>query len=443
MGRLWLPLAAAHLALLGVFDLGRRPLAFYALLALAFAAFLRAVPALEKKDDLRLGEVLLVAALLRLLLLPLPPSLSDDTLRYVWDGRVVAAGFDPYALPPEAAELAGLRDPLWQVMPHQKVPTVYPPLALGFFAMAVQLPEPLVSLKMLLALLDLLGCAWLFRLAQALGLPPGRALFYAWNPLVVLEVAGMGHVDALMAALSIAAVLLLARGKAAGAAAVAAGAVAAKLLPILALPAWTRRSPRPLVFGASAGGLLLAIFLPLALAEGGLPPGLRIYGQTWEFNGPLFEPLWRLIDAAELAPRVKSGLDWLKGLEGLAGWRESLDALYPFVYPQLLAKALLAVGLLVFLTRLGWRPPAPAIAIGRALAGLLIASSTVYPWYLIGLLPWAALCRRRAWLLASLLLPLAYLPRFWPALHLFPWIHLLIWLPVFGLLLRDETWSID
>ncbi len=163
-----------------------------------------------------------------------------------------------------------------------------------------------------------------------------------------------------------------------------------------------------------------------------MPPGLRIYGQTWEFNGPLFEPLWRLIDAGGLAPRVKAGLDWLKGA---TGWQESLDALYPFVYPQLLAKALLAAGLLVFLARLWWRPPAPAIAIGRALAGLLVASSTVYPWYLVGLLPWAALCRRRAWLLASLLMPLAYLPRFWPALHLFPWIHLLIWLPVFGLLL--------
>lgn len=440
MGRLWLPLAAAHLALLVIFDFGHRPLAFFAVLALAFAAFLRAVPALEKKEGLRLPDVLLVAALLRLLLIPLPPALSEDTLRYLWDGRVAAAGFDPYALPPEAAELAGLRDPLWQVMPHQKVPTVYPPLALGLFAAASRLPEPLSSLKTLLSLLDLIGCAWLFRLAVQLGLPPARSLFYAWNPLVVLEVAGMGHVDALMAMLSIAAVLLLARGKSAGAAAAAVAAVAAKLLPILALPAWTRRSPRPFVFGAVAGVLLLAVFLPLAIAEGGLPPGLRIYGQTWEFNGPLFEPLWRLIDAGGLAPRVKAGLD---GLKGLTGWQESLDALYPFVYPQLIAKALLALGLLVFLARLGWRPPAPAIAIGRALAGLLVASSTVYPWYLVGLLPWAALCRRRAWLLASLLMPLAYLPRFWPSLHLFPWIHLLIWLPVFGLLLRDENWSID
>lgn len=423
-----------------IFDFGRRPAAFFAVLAVAFVAFLRAVPELEKRGDLRLPEVLVVAALLRLLLIPVPPSLSEDTLRYVWDGRVVVAGFDPYALPPEAEELASLRDPLWQVMPHQKVPTVYPPLALGLFAMASRLPEPLSSFKILLSLLDLLGCACLFLAARELGLPPARSLFYAWNPLVVLEVAGMGHIDALMTMLAILAVWLLARGRSAGAAAAAAGAVAAKLLPILALPAWTRRAPRPLLFAAVAGALLVAVFLPVALAEGGLPPGLKIYGRTWEFNGPLFEPLWRLIDALDLVPRVKAGLDFVKDQ---TGWQESVNRLYPWVYPQLLAKAMLALGLLAFLARLYLEPPAPAIAIGRSLAALLVASSTVYPWYLVGLLPWAALCRRRAWLLASILAPLSYLPRFWPSLPLFPWIHLAIWLPVFALLLREKNWSID
>ena len=28
-----------------------------------------------------------------------------------------------------------------------------------------------------------------------------------------------------------------------------------------------------------------------------MPPGLVRYAVSWEFNGPLFEPLWRLLDA--------------------------------------------------------------------------------------------------------------------------------------------------
>ena len=43
-----------------------------------------------------------------------PPQSSDDMYRYMWDGRVQAAGIDPYAYVPSAPQLAHLRDPfLW------------------------------------------------------------------------------------------------------------------------------------------------------------------------------------------------------------------------------------------------------------------------------------------------------------------------------------------
>lgn len=433
-------LIAAHFVMFLLFDLGRRPWVACGVLLLAFAAAFGAVRLLERGPAPPLRTVLAVAALLRLLLIPLPTSLSEDSLRYVWDGKVVAAGFDPYRLTPNAPELAALRDPLWEQMPHRDVPTVYPPLALALFAVVSHLPMPVTAIKILLSLIDLLGCALLYRLAILLDVHPARTLFYAWNPLVVLETAGMGHIDALMTALSIAAVWLLARGRPAGAATAAAGAVAAKLLPLLALPLWLRRSGRPVIFGAVAAALLVVLFLPLVLPAGGLPPGLLVYGATWEWNGPVFEPLWRLIDRLDLVPAVKSGLDRLKEATGR---HEAIDPLYHWVYPQLLAKLCLLSGLGIFLFLLFLRPPPPAIAIGRAFGALLLASATVFPWYLIGILPWAALCRRRSWLLASALLPLAYLPRFVPGLTVFPFIFALVWVPVGILLLREKTWSFD
>jgi hypothetical protein len=39
-----------------------------------------------------------------------PPRSSDDLYRYLWDGRVQAAGINPYRYVPAAPELAGLRD---------------------------------------------------------------------------------------------------------------------------------------------------------------------------------------------------------------------------------------------------------------------------------------------------------------------------------------------
>jgi alpha-1,6-mannosyltransferase len=435
--RLVLPPLAAHGALLLFFDPGRRPWTSLLLLSAAFAVFFFAVNRAEKSEaELPLRHLLLVAAGLRLLLLPLPASLSDDTLRYLWDGRVLLAGFDPYRLAPDDQLLAPLRDADWEAMPHRQVPTVYPPLAQALFLAAAALPAPFHSLKILLSAIDLLGCLLLFRLAAILAVPRARVLFYAWNPLVALETAGMGHVDALMAALAVAAVWLLARGRPGRAALAAAGAVAAKLLPLMALPIWLRRSGRPWLFGGVAALALLALFLPLFAA--GPPPGLLIYAERWEFNGPIFEPLWRLIDRLDLTPRVKLGLD---RLETFGGW--GLDPYYRLVYPQLLAKLCLAAGLGAFLFRLLLRPPPPAIAFGRAFGAYILCSATVYPWYLVGILPFAALCRRRSWLLASALLPLAYLPRLFPGLVLYPYIHLLIWLPILLLLLREENWSFD
>lgn len=433
-----LPLLAAHAGLLYCFDLGRRPGLTLIFLFLAFLAWIRAYFVWEKDAAApSLGLVLGVAALLRCLLLPLPPTLSDDTLRYVWDGRVLAAGLDPYQLAPEAEELAPLRDDLWENMPHREVPTVYPPLALLVFTVASQLPEPLIAVKILLFLADLLGCALLYRLASHLELPVVRVLLYAWNPLVVLETAGMGHVDVLMATCTIAAVLLLARGRAAAAGVAAAGAVLAKLIPVLVLPFFLRRSPRPWIFLATAALVLAAALLPILLT-GGIPRGLLIYGQRWEFNGPLFEPLWRLIAAVDPIAAIKGGLDTLKEW---TGQHELVNRFYPLVYPQLLAKLVLVAGLGIFLLRLLWQAPPPPIAAGRVWGAFLLCTATVYPWYLVAMLPWAALCRRRSWLLASALLPLSYLPQKVPGLELFPGIFLLIWLPVGLLLLKEKPWS--
>ena len=184
------PLVAAHVALLVLFDLAERPVLTLLILAAAFVFYWRAAKRLE--PSVSAPVILLVAILLRLLLLPLPPTLSDDLLRYAWDGNVVRAGFNPYLLAPEAPELSPLRDALWERMPHKHVQTVYPPLAMALFSMAGWLPWPLLSVKILLCFVEIGGCWLLIRLARRLGLPAGRAAWYCWSPLAVLEGRGDG-----------------------------------------------------------------------------------------------------------------------------------------------------------------------------------------------------------------------------------------------------------
>ncbi|HEY0555780.1 MAG TPA: hypothetical protein VGG20_16115 [Thermoanaerobaculia bacterium] len=429
-----LPLVAANLGLLLVFDLAHHLVPTLALLGAAFLMLLFAAPRLEAARGRVSGAVLLGALLLRLPLLPLPPSLSDDVLRYLWDGKVAAAGFNPYALAPAAEKLTPLRDEIWRRLPHRSIPTVYPPLSLAAFSIAIRTPFPMPVWKLMAAGADLAACWLLLLVARKLGVPEGRTVWYAWNPLVALEVAGMGHVDVLGAAAVVGAVLLLLppvrRG---GAAALAAAGVLAKLVPFAALPMWARQSGRPWRFLGAAGGLVAVAMLPVALATGGVPPGLVTYGVSWEFDGPLFEPLWRLLAAAGAAPALAHGLDRLKSLTGIY---HGLNPLYPYLYPQFLAKLLLAAGLAAAVAA-SLRERDPATGTGRLLGRLLLCSATVYPWYLLWVLPWAALRRDAAWLALSALILLSYLPQF-AGVALWPWVYLGIWGPFAALVLLER-----
>ncbi|MFN7960365.1 MAG: hypothetical protein U0002_03770 [Thermoanaerobaculia bacterium] len=422
------PLLATQLALAVLGDPARHLGVFLVLETLAFSALGWAGWWLARSP--RAGEgagaLLLVAALLRLLLLPLPATLSADLGRYVWDGRVLLAGENPYREAPDSPRLAELRNDAWSRLHHKSVPTVYPPLALGVFALASAAgDQAALWLKATFGLADCLACWLLLHLARGLGSPPQRWIWYAWNPLVCLEGAGMGHLDTLAVALLLAGAwaFWLRRGALAGTW-VGLGIVA-KLAPLFVLPAWGRaRGGGPkLVLAALA--LAFALWLPFLVDLGGIPPGLLIYGISWEFDGPLYEPLWRGLAWLRLDHWLAVQLDHAKAWLGHDSW---WNHFYPYLYPQLLAKMVLGLGALaVILNSLRPRGPWPSRN-RRLFGGLLLCSATVYPWYLLWVLPWAALTAHRGWLLLSASILLSYLAQL-RGISLWPWLYLLVWAP--------------
>ena len=96
---------------------GLSDLAVLAALWLAFAVgalLVRRVPARPAAAVILIG-----GAAMQLAALTAPPHTSDDVYRYIWDGRVQAAGIDPYRYVPAASELAGLRERfLWPPASH-------------------------------------------------------------------------------------------------------------------------------------------------------------------------------------------------------------------------------------------------------------------------------------------------------------------------------------
>ncbi len=326
-----------------------------------------------------------------------PPHGSDDLYRYVWDGRVQAAGIDPYSYVPSAPQLAGLRDPAlwpdhptaWCVAPGTADPdsagpltagctlinrpavhTIYPPVAEAYFTVvylfgpspggyrSVQLAAVVVSGAVALALLALLHRS---------RRPLWPAALWAWCPLVAIQEGNNAHVDVLSALLTVCALGLLARARrtrgTVGGAALLGLAVAAKFDPVLAVPASLRR--RPFAVLAAVAGAFAATYVPHLIAVGtkviGFLPGyLREEGYD---NGSRF------------------------ALLGLVVHGKPATALAALV--------LIVTALAVYRTADENRPWRGAtVMTGTA----LLVTTPLYPWYAIPLVALVALDGRVEWL---------------------------------------------
>ena len=140
---------------------------------------------------------------LRVCVLLFDPLLSSDIYRYVWDGRVQAAGINPYRYIPADETLAFLRDET--TFPHinraDTAVTIYPPAAQFFFLIVTRIDESVTMMR-----LALLGCesvtvTVIVLLLRRMNRPVTRVIAYLWHPLPLWEIANSGHIDALMVAL--------------------------------------------------------------------------------------------------------------------------------------------------------------------------------------------------------------------------------------------------
>jgi hypothetical protein len=312
--------------------------------------------------------ILALALLPRLVLLTSMPALSDDLYRYIWDGKVIAAGIDPYRHAPDAPELAHLRDRLWDPVNQKTQHTPYPPAAQAVFALTYRIaPDSIKAQQVVATLADLLVVGALLLLLARLGLPRERVLLYAWSPLPTLHFAHSAHNDALMIAPLILALALVVGPQGTGRAArIGSGLALAfgglvKLVPLLLAPPLLRRWRFPGTV-ALAAGLALGI-VPFLNADLTILNGLGTEAGEAVFNDSLHYVLIRLFAPLGTSASTIVGL--------------------------ISAAALVIASLALFL-----RPPANDLGLVRGGAFLLglaiLLNAVVEPWYLAWMLPFVA-----------------------------------------------------
>lgn len=235
--------------------------------------------------------VLLFAALFRLGILFHPPFLSDDIYRYIWDGRVQAAGINPYRYIPADQHLEMLRDK--EIYPkinrRESARTIYPPLSQAIFLGTTRVSESVVWMKATMLLFEALTLLALAGLLASFQLPLERVVVYAWHPLVIWEFAGSGHLDAIAIAFVCAALLARRHGREAAVGVALGCAVLIKLIPLLLFPAlykrWGWKMPLAFVLTITTAylpylgvGLANVLgYLPGYTEEEGLSSGSRFF----------------------------------------------------------------------------------------------------------------------------------------------------------------------
>lgn len=274
------------------------------LIATAWAAFAAAAWQL-RAVAVRLAVGLIIAGgiALQVAAISAPPADSTDSYRYIWDGRVQAAGIDPYLYPPAAAGVAQLRnDFLWPPVPADRlhlcphalvskqgaafsrvagcsrigrvgVPTIYPPVAEGYF-LAVQAAAPADDNSLPIQAAGA-ACATLTTLVLLFGLRRlGRDVrltaLWAWCPTVLLEAGNNAHVDSLAVLLTAVSLLVLARARTEGKAMLGGAllglAIATKMTPVLVVPGIVRRAWQHIA--VAAGAAIVVVYMPHLMTVG-------------------------------------------------------------------------------------------------------------------------------------------------------------------------------
>lgn len=259
---------------------------------------------------------------------------DSDMMRYVWDGRVQHLGYNPYRVLPADPAMAATHNDDTRSMPSRRARTPYPPGAQLFFRLLVGLHDSARTMKLALIACDLLTIVMLWRWLSITGRREWLALAYAWNPLVILEIAEGGHIDALGAMWIMASVFWLARRRTALASIAYVLAVATKLLPIVLLPLYWRRVR---LRDAAAGAVLMvALYLPFVSGTDiplGAVPNVVAHIR---FNGPLFRMFAGLANP-QFAAAVAIGLGL--GAAAWARWRLDVNDPAAWAWPMAIALA--------------------------------------------------------------------------------------------------------
>lgn len=329
-------------------------------------------PAYIKESRITVTAIFSWAIIFRLIGFIGTPLFEDDFYRYLWDGYQIMTQGNPYINAPESFFNDPSVPPQFQTIlgniNYPEISTVYGPGLQFLFGLSYWIkPAELWPLKAILIACDLLLIYLLVHVGTL-----KSALLYAWNPLVIKEIAFTGHIDGLVPLLLISAWLCKRQDRICLMAILLGFAATIKIPAILFSPflLWRTGWKSTLYFMMT----LLACYLPFIGKGASDFYALFRFAQDWQFNSALYALLESVISGS--TSRYLLGIAVIVWVACI--WRK-----------HQLSSSALPRGDLIF-------------------AGLIFASPTINPWYWLWVLPFSAIYPSRWVWIASFALLLSY-----------------------------------
>ena len=263
---------------------------------LAFGAYF-----LLLKQQLSWKVLLGLGILFRLAFLPALPNLSDDYFRFIWDGVLNLQGINPFLelpsfyMQPEN-RIEGLTETLFTQMNSPEYFTIYPPVCQFVFSFGALGGEDLrmgsLLMRSFIVLAEIGSLLIIIQLLKKLKLPLKHLGLYALNPMIIAELTGNLHFEAIMIFFLLVSFYLLINQRNTLSALVFSLAVGTKLLPLMLLPLFFGKLgfKETMKFCIIVGLAVLIQFTPFISIEmiAHIWDSIDLYFQRFEFNASLY-----------------------------------------------------------------------------------------------------------------------------------------------------------